>query len=315
VAPLPARAERRAGPAPGAAGRPGRGGRLLRVHAVLPADRLAQQRGARRVRGPDPVAAPAVGHDAARPVHLPGRGDRADRAARLLGADPGRGGPRPVAAGTARALRQRERVGPPVRRARLRRRGTPRPGRFGPRTERADARADRERAAAPRRPDARGPGRTQGHRPAAGHRRLRHRLLLPVLPAGAAHRRAEDGQVVRGRDRGLRAAPGARRGHRPDRADAPARGHRRGHRKRGPAGPADLDGLPVRAGLPAGHADAGRPGGDPSPGRITPGAHPAAAGDVRHDTGSEVIPQPSRRDQAADAAHPAARHRPLLREE
>jgi EAL domain-containing protein (putative c-di-GMP-specific phosphodiesterase class I) len=43
---------------------------------------------------------------------------------------------------------------------------------------------------------------------------------------GTAHRRAEDGQVLRGRDRGLRAAPRARRGHRPDRQDAAARGHR-----------------------------------------------------------------------------------------
>ena len=42
-------------------------------------------RRARRVRGPGPVAASAVGNDAARPVHRPGRRDRPDRPARLLG--------------------------------------------------------------------------------------------------------------------------------------------------------------------------------------------------------------------------------------
>ncbi len=179
----------------------------------------------------------------------------------------------------ARALRQRERVGPPVQRARLRRRRAPRSStRVGSRARGAHARADRERAAAPRRAGARRPDGAEGHRRAAGHRRLRHRLLLPQLPAGAADRRAEDGQVLRGRDRRLRAAPGSGRGHRPDRPDAPARGHRRGDRERGPAGPADLHGLPVRAGLPAGDADAGQPGGDARPDRVPPGAQPPAPG-------------------------------------
>ena len=62
----------------------------LRVHAGLPADRRPRHRGARRVRGAGPVAASAVGHDAARPVHRPGRRDRPDHRARLLGAGPGR---------------------------------------------------------------------------------------------------------------------------------------------------------------------------------------------------------------------------------
>ena len=38
------------------------------------------------------------------------------------------------------------------------------------------------------------------------------------------------------------------------------------------------DGLPVRAGVPAGHADGGPPGGDARPDRVPPGAQPSAAG-------------------------------------
>ena len=38
------------------------------------------------------------------------------------------------------------------------------------------------------------------------------------------------------------------------------------------------DGLPVRAGLPAGDADGGPPGGDARPDRVPPGARPSAPG-------------------------------------
>ena len=229
----------------------------LRVHAGLPADRRAHHRGTRRVRGPDPVAASAMGNDAARPVHLPGRRDRPDRAARLLGAGPGRDrhralAPRPApraAAATpgpmAVAVPRKAPFRGPYVSVNVSARQFSAPGfvegvrrvldASGLEPACAHARADRERPAAQGRAGAVRPDAAEGHRRSAGDRRLRHRLLLPQLPAGAADRRAEDGQVLRGRDRHLRAAPGARRGHRPDRADAPARGHRRGHRKRAPA--------------------------------------------------------------------------------
>ena len=61
-----------------------------------------------------------------------------------------RPGPRP-------AVRQRQRVRPPVQRPRVRRQRPPGPRHLGPRTRRAHARADRERPAAPGRPDARRP--------------------------------------------------------------------------------------------------------------------------------------------------------------
>ena len=64
-----------------AAGNPGgtRGGdRDVRILARLPADPGPRYLGAIRFRSADPLASSAVGHDAARPVHHPGRGDRAD---------------------------------------------------------------------------------------------------------------------------------------------------------------------------------------------------------------------------------------------
>ena len=167
---------------------------------------------------------------------------------------------RAAARAAARPVRQRERVGPPVRRPRLRRQRAARPRLIGPGVERAHARADGDRPAPPGRAAALRPHGAEVHRRQAGDRRLRHRLQLPQLPAGAALRRGEDGQVVRRRHRRLRAAPGPRRRHRPDRQDAPARGGRRGDRERGPAGSADRDGLPLRAGLPAGDADAAERG-------------------------------------------------------
>ena len=70
LAALPAGADQRDAAAAGDPGR-ARGRRQdLRVHPGLPADRDAGQRRDRRVRVADPLAAPALGHDAARPVHL-----------------------------------------------------------------------------------------------------------------------------------------------------------------------------------------------------------------------------------------------------
>ena len=147
LAPLPARAERRAGQAAGAAGRTGESGGPLRLHARLPADRHSRHWRAGRVRGTGPVAASAVGDDAARPVHCPGRRDRPDRAARLLGTGPGGRRHCVVAPGSARrstpgpglrrrvshsrSVREREHVGPAVPHPRFRRQRAPDPGLVG----------------------------------------------------------------------------------------------------------------------------------------------------------------------------------------
>ena len=90
-----------AGPAQaaGAPGGAGGGGDHVRVHARLSADRRARHRAARGFRGTDPLAAPAVGHDAARSVHRPGGGNRPDPRAWRLGAYPRNGRRRAVAQG------------------------------------------------------------------------------------------------------------------------------------------------------------------------------------------------------------------------
>ena len=93
----------------------------VRLLARLPADRGARHRGAVRLRGADPLAAPAVGHDAARPVHHPGRGDRADHRHRRLGTPPGHGRHRPAApggGGTAQAALRHQGTAPLTRTAR-----------------------------------------------------------------------------------------------------------------------------------------------------------------------------------------------------
>ena len=142
VAALPAGPQRRDDPAAGGTGRAGRGGERLRVHPRLSAHRGPDQRRNRRVRGPGAMAASAVGHDAARPIHRAGRGDRPHRPPRLLGARAGRRTGRPVAAtATARdiAVRERERLGSPVPRPRLRRRRAGRARGVGPGVLGADA--------------------------------------------------------------------------------------------------------------------------------------------------------------------------------
>ncbi len=75
-------------------------------------------------------------------------------------------------------------------------------------------------AARRQRADPRRPERAQGDRRQAGDRRLRHRLLVAQLPARPAHRRAEDRQDVRDRDRLVLAAARPGRGHRQAGADA-----------------------------------------------------------------------------------------------
>ncbi len=91
---------------------------------------------------------------------------------------------------------------------------------------------------------AQGPGRP------AGHRRLRHRLLLAQLPAPLPDRHAQDRQGVRGRHR---QGPG---GHRPGPRDRQAQPHPpaphrgRGHRAGRAGGPPGQPRLPGRPGLP-----------------------------------------------------------------
>ncbi len=89
----------------------------FRLHAGLPAHRGARDRRDRGLRGAGAVAAPALGDDQPRPVHLSGRGDRLHRATRFLGAPAGSERPGRLAAPRTRpccAVRQRERVRPAV---------------------------------------------------------------------------------------------------------------------------------------------------------------------------------------------------------
>ena len=171
----------------------------FRLHAGLPAHRGARDRRDRGLRGAGAVAAPALGDDQPRPVHLPGRGDRLHRATRFLGAPAGSERPGRLAAPRTRpccAVRQRERVRPAVPRTRLRRGGTQGAIRVGPGAVPAATGTHRERPAGPGRPDPRRADRAEATGRAARDRRLRHRVLVPELPARTAGGRAEDRQVV-----------------------------------------------------------------------------------------------------------------------
>ena len=171
-----------------------------------------------RGRGPRALAPPHARRARPRPVHRARRGDRRDRRARALGA--------PALVPGRQALVRRVRRGRPVR---LGQRGAaPAPRADPARRRRGRARRDRAAAApAADRAHRAGPDHRRG-RPAQGarraararrphrHRRLRHRLLEPVLPAQAPRRRDQARRVVRGaaaRRGGLQ--PG-RRTHRRD---------------------------------------------------------------------------------------------------
>src|SRR6185437_4505591 len=150
-----------------------------------------------------------------------------------------------------RPARLGQRVRPPVPRPGVRRQRAAGAARLRLAPVGAADRADRVDPAWRQRPGLRRPERAAGDRRQAGHRRLRHRLLVAELPARAPDRRAEGRQDVRDRDRLVLAAARPRRGHRAARPHAPGRGDRRGHRDRDRAGTARRDGLPVRPGLPA----------------------------------------------------------------
>ena len=171
------------------------------VPAALPADRRAAFGLPAGSRGADPLEAPGAGHDHAGGVHPGGRGDRADRAARPLGARAGL--PRGARSGR-RACRRAARCGSAstsprssseVRHLR-RREARARDLRDRPGLPRD--RADRERADAEQRGGARDAHGAQDARRAHRDRRLRHRLLVADLPAPLPDRHPEDRPLVRG---------------------------------------------------------------------------------------------------------------------
>ena len=84
----------------------------------------------------------------------------------------------------------------------------------------------------------------------AGHRRLRHRLLRPVLPRPAAGRHPQGRQGLRGPARRAVRPPAAGRGDRRAGRDARSGRRRRGHRDRQPAPGDGRPRLPARPGLP-----------------------------------------------------------------
>jgi diguanylate cyclase (GGDEF)-like protein len=105
--------------APGAGRRAAQRADAGRVRAVLPAPGRPAERLGGRAGGADPLAPPEPGHGAAGPLHPPGRGDRADRADRRLGAAHGLPPePRLGARRLWRGADRRQPVGAPVRPAR-----------------------------------------------------------------------------------------------------------------------------------------------------------------------------------------------------
>ena len=223
-------------------------------------------------RGAGALAAPAARAGAAGRVHPPRRGDRARRAARVLGAGTSLPAGRRVVAREPRAVREHQRVPAPAAPRGVRRRGRP-----GPREHRhrpvADRAGDhRERHHGRRRDHDRAAPRAQDARRPAGRRRLRDGLLVVQLAAPAPGRRAQDRQGVRRRARPTRGGRLPGRGdHRP-RAQPRAAHRGRGHRAADPAGPAPGHALRPRAGVPRREADASRGGGRPArPGTVPDG--------------------------------------------
>ena len=122
--------------APGAEGRPATRARARRVHPALPAGDRAGFGQDHRRRGADPLDPPGPRHRAAARVHPAGRGDRADRPDRPLGAPRGvplRGGAAGRVPDGAGVPHGREPVGAAARASRDRRRGARHPGRDRPR--------------------------------------------------------------------------------------------------------------------------------------------------------------------------------------
>ena len=188
---LPAGAVGGHAPAARGAGRARGRAQELRVHARLPADRDARQR-----RRSTASRRWSAGRTRSWGMMLPGQfitlaeETGPHRAARRLGAaaGPGRHGPvAPPDGGAAgrRPARLGQRLRPAVPRPGLRRRRPAGAARVRAAAVGAAARAHRVRPARRQRPD-RGRARgAEGHRRAAGDRRLRHRLLLAQLPASS----------------------------------------------------------------------------------------------------------------------------------
>ena len=237
--PRPARAPVAAG---AAAARDRRG----RARPLLPADRGARQRPARRHGGAAALERPRPRARLPRRLHPRRRGDEPARADRRLGhrralpadARVARGGP-----GAAHLL---QRLPAPAAPPRLRRRadGTARGARHRPVV--ADDGADGVGHAARARADRADPARARRERPAAGDRRLRRGLVLALAPARAARAHAQDRPLVHARD--PRRPERGRDRRRGDRALRRARhGHGGGGRRDPRAGA-----VPRRPGLPAG---------------------------------------------------------------
>src|SRR5215217_7523555 len=229
---------------------------------------------------PWPAGATRSGGWSLRPSSSPGRGQRAHPPPRGLGAARGQPAGGRVAADLAAAGQAAGPEHQPVRPTAPVPRGGRRRG-PGPVRERAAPGLagpgdDRERAHGRRRERPDHPAPAQGPGARAGHRRLRHRLLLAQLPAPVPGRHAEDRPLVRGaaqpRQRQRRAGPDDR----PSRPE-PAAGHGgRGGRGLGPVpGPAP-HGLRHRPGLLLRPTDGER--GDRPPARRRPAGPGPQAG-------------------------------------
>ena len=160
---------------------------------------LTQPRAARR-RGPGALESPAAGHRHARRVHLDRRGIGPDRRARPPGpvdactqvrawSDSVAAGTRPARGG--QHFRPPPAAGQPGRGRAQRARG------LGPRSRQPRDRADREHDHAEHRGQPGAIPRAEGARRPACDRRLRHGLLVAVLPAPIPDRHPEDRSRVR----------------------------------------------------------------------------------------------------------------------
>ena len=181
--------------------RPAARDRPRRARRLLPAAGRPRDAADHRPRGAGALAAPAAAAAAARPVHPARRGDRPDRAARPDGAADGAARDRPLAArprDPPRPAHRRERQRPPAAGPGHRRR---RHGRSSGERHRARRRSCSRSPRASCCPGdgtiARAAARAGRARRAPLHRRLRHRLLVAVLPADAAGQRPQAGPGVR----------------------------------------------------------------------------------------------------------------------
>ena len=138
-------------------------------------------------------------------------------------------------------------------------------------------------------------------RPPLG-RRLRHRLLLSVLPEPPAGPRGEDRPQLRHRRRHRRRQRCDRPIHRRPRPEPRPGRRRRGRRDQARLGPAPGDGLRHRAGLLRGPTD-----GTGAPARLAAALEPAAPGRVPRRWLRSRDGPPRRVDRTGRASGPAGR--------